>query len=220
MLLAAGRGARLRPLTDTVPKPLLDVRGRPLLEHQLRWLAAAGITDVVINLHHLGEQIAGFCGTGTQFGLTVRYSRERELLETGGGIRQALPLLGEAPFLILNGDIFTTFDFSTLEDLPDWADIHLLLIPKPDFRAAGDFEMADGRITRRGDAYVYCGIAVLRPRLFTGVERGKFSLRELYFDAVDAGRASAQICHDYWIDIGNIEQLESVNSVNLDASLN
>lgn len=215
MLLAAGRGERLRPLTDHTPKPLLEVRGRPLLAHQLSWLAAAGITDVVINLHHLGEQIEAFCGTGAAFGLNVRYSREAQLLETGGGIRKALPLLGEKPFLLLNGDIFTTFPLTSLIDLPDWADVHLLLTPKPSFRETGDFEMSGGRVTARGDAFVYCGIAILRPDLFRDVHPGVFSLRDLYFETVAAGRASAQVCTDYWIDIGAAAQLDAVNSADL-----
>jgi MurNAc alpha-1-phosphate uridylyltransferase len=216
MLLAAGRGERLRPLTEHTPKPLLPVRGQPLLQHQLGWLAAAGITDVVINLHHLGEQIVAFCGDGADFGLKIDYSRETQLLETGGGIRQALPMLGSQPFLILNGDIFTTFRLSALQDLPAWADIHLLLTPTPAYRNNGDFEMADGRITSRGGSYVYCGIAILRPSLFSNIEPGVFSLRELYFDTVAVGRASAQIWDGYWIDIGGPEQLAAVNAAELD----
>jgi N-acetyl-alpha-D-muramate 1-phosphate uridylyltransferase len=215
MLLAAGRGERLRPLTDHTPKPLLAVRGSPLLQHQLQWLARAGITDVVINLRHLGERIENFCGDGARFGLHIEYSRESQTLETGGGVRQALPLLGEAPFLILNGDIFTTFNLASLQDLPDWADIHLLLTPKPDYRERGDFNLADGHISSRGDDYVYCGIAILRPGIFSGVSPGAFSLRDLYFQAVATGRASAQVWDGYWIDIGGPEQLQAANTDDL-----
>ena len=215
MVLAAGRGERLRPLTDLTPKPLIEVRGRPLLDHQLGWLAGAGISNVVINLHHLGEQIAAYCGDGARWGVRVRYSREQELLETGGGIRQALPLLGSEPFLVLNGDVFTSFPLAGLNDLPPWADVHLLLTPKPSYRGHGDFEFARGRISGRGDTFVYCGIAILRPELFAATEPEAFSLRELLFNAVADERASAQVWDGYWIDIGGPEQLAAVNAASL-----
>ena len=215
MLLAAGKGERLRPLTEHTPKPLIEVRGKRLLAHQLGWLRDAGIRDVVINLHHLGEQISEFCGSGEAYGLNIRFSRETELLETGGGIVNALPLLGDEPFLLMNGDIFTDFQLASLYDLPDWADVHLLVTPKPDYRAEGDFEFADGRITNRGDSFVYCGIALLRPELFKGVATGAFSLRDLFFKAIEDGRISAQVHDGYWIDIGSAEQLQAVNSAAL-----
>ena len=212
MILAAGRGERLRPLTDHTPKPMIEVQGRPLLEHQIGWLSAAGITELVINLHHLGEQIETRFGDGSGYGVRIRYSHETELLETGGGIVKALPLLGTEPFLILNGDIFTDFPFDRLQPIPDWADIHLVVTPKPDFRDQGDFEVAGGRITARGDAYVYCGIAVLRPRIFAADRAEPFSLRDRFFEAIARGALSAQIWEGYWIDIGSQAQLDSVNA--------
>jgi len=212
MILAAGRGERLRPLTDHTPKPMVDVQGRPLLAHQIEWLARAGITELVINLHHLGEQIEAHFGDGGEFGVRIRYSREETLLETGGGIVNALPLLGDAPFLILNGDIFTDFPFASLSPLPDWADIHLVVTPKPDFRERGDFEYADGRITARGDSYVYCGIALLRPDIFAADRAEPFSLRDRFFSAMDRGTLSAQVWDGYWIDIGSQAQLDAVNA--------
>jgi MurNAc alpha-1-phosphate uridylyltransferase len=215
MVLAAGKGERLRPLTEHTPKPLIQVRGKSLLAHQLGWLRDAGIRNVVINLHHLGEQISDFCGSGEAYGLKIRYSRETQLLETGGGIVNALPLLGDEPFLLMNGDIFTDFPLASLCNLPDWADVHLLVTPKPAYRTAGDFEFADGRITRRGEAYVYCGIAILRPELFTDAASGAFSLRDLFFKAIEKGRISAQVHNGYWIDIGSAEQLQAVNSAAL-----
>jgi MurNAc alpha-1-phosphate uridylyltransferase len=211
MILAAGRGERLRPLTDTTPKPLLEVRGRPLIAHQLQWLRDAGVRDVVINLHHLGEQIEAFCGDGSAFGLSIRYSPETELLETGGGIQNALPLLGPDPFLILNGDIFTSFPLESIRPLPEWADIHLVLTPRPPFRPSGDFEMRADRVTARGDSYVYCGISVLRPEIFAGHPTEPHSLRDHFFSAMAAGRLSAQIWEGEWTDIGSLEQLEAVN---------
>lgn len=212
MILAAGRGERLRPLTDHTPKPLLAVRGRPLLEHQIGWLRAAGITEVVINLHHLGGQIEARFGTGEALGVHIRYSREAKLLETGGGIVNALPLLGDEPFLVINGDIFTAFPLTALAPLPSWADIHLLLTPKPPFRDQGDFECREGRITARGDDYVYCGIAVLRPALFAGRAVAPYSLREDFFAAIGRGAVSAQIWHGQWTDIGNRAELDAINA--------
>jgi MurNAc alpha-1-phosphate uridylyltransferase len=212
MILAAGRGERLRPLTDSTPKPMLPVAGRPLLEHQIAWLRAAGVRQIVINLHHLGEQIEQHLGDGSRFGVEIRYSRETTLLETGGGIVKALPLLGGEPFLLLNGDVFTDFPFADLLPLPDWADIHLLVTPRPDFRARGDFEVSHGRVTARGDSYVYCGVAVLRPSLFANDRIEPFSLRRHLFASLAAGRLSAQIWHGYWTDIGDQAQLAAVNA--------
>ena len=212
MILAAGRGERLRPLTDHTPKPMVAVQGKPLLEHQIGWLKAAGIQELVINLHHLGGQIESYFGDGHRLGVDIRYSRETQLLETGGGIVQALPLLGREPFLVLNGDIFTTFPLTDMASLPDWADMHLVVTPKPDFREQGDFDVVEPRITARGDKFVYCGIAIFRPELFVDRSAQPFSLRELFFEAIDSGRISTQICSGYWIDIGDQAQLDSVNA--------
>lgn len=211
MILAAGRGTRLRPYTDTTPKPMLNVRGRPLIEHQLDWLKAAGISEVIINLHHLGEQIEAHVGDGQRFGIEVRYSVEDELLETGGGIVKALPLLGTEPFWVLNGDIFTDYALTNFRrDLPDGSLAHLLLTPTPDFRDAGDFEWADGRITSRGTTYVYCGIALLHPSLFDGRAVEPFSLADLYFEAIERGELTGEVWRGQWTDIGTPEQLEAL----------
>jgi MurNAc alpha-1-phosphate uridylyltransferase len=217
MILAAGRGERLRPLTDTLPKPLAPVASQPLLAHQLTWLARAGVRDIVINLHHLGHRIEATIGTGAAFGVRVRYSHEATRLETGGGIVQALPLLGSEPFLLLNGDIFTDFPFEQLAHargdsaLADTDDAHLVLTPRPAHRAIGDFDADDGRITARGQTYVYCGIAVLRPRLFAGRAAAPFSLRDLLFDALDRQALGATVWRGYWMDIGTPEQLAEVD---------
>ena len=212
MILAAGRGERLRPLTDHTPKPMVEVRGRPLLAHQIDWLNRAGIRNLVINLHHLGEQIEAHFADGSAFDTHIQYSREETLLETGGGIVKALPLLGDQPFLILNGDIFTDFPFSTLKPIPDWADIHLVVTPTPAYREQGDFEYNDGRITARGEAYVYCGIAILRPEQFAGERVAPFSLRDRFFRAIESGTLSAQVWSGAWIDIGSQAQLDAVNA--------
>lgn len=213
MILAAGRGERLRPLTDQTPKPLLPVAGKPLIAHQLQWLQTAGISEVVINLHHLGEQIEAFCGDGAAFGVAIRYSHEDILLETAGGIVNALPLLGDDPFVLLNGDVFTNFAFASLPARPPaWADLHIVLTPTPDYRKHGDFEFADGRVTRRGEAFVYCGIAVIDPRWLASLSAQPASLQQPLFDAVARGRVSAQIWNGDWTDIGTPAQLQAINA--------
>ena len=213
MILAAGRGVRLRPLTDRAPKPILEVQGRPLIGHQLEWLKRAGATAVVINLHHLGEQIRAYVGDGGDFGLAVHYSAEETLLETGGGIVQALPLLGERPFWVLNGDIFTDFPLGQFPAaLPEESLAHLLLTPRPGFRATGDFDWADGRITGRGNAFVYCGLALLSPALFAGRKPIPFSLSELLFQAVARRQLTAQVWNGFWTDIGTPEQLRAARN--------
>ncbi|MCZ6656497.1 MAG: nucleotidyltransferase family protein [Gammaproteobacteria bacterium] len=217
MILAAGRGTRLQPYTDTTPKPMLTVAGRPLIEHQLGWLRDAGIVDVVINLHHLGEQIRAHVGDGSVFGVSVRYSVEEQLLETGGGIVKALPMLGENPFLILNGDIFTDFPLETFpRDLPNGSRAHLLLTPTPDFREAGDFEWAGGRVTSRGTTYVYCGIALLHPTFFDGCTIQPFSLADLYFEAIEQRALTGEVWNGRWTDIGTPEQLEALQGIGIE----
>ena len=212
MILAAGRGSRLAPITDTTPKPLLPIQGKPLLEWQFRSLRRAGLTDVVINLHHLGEQIEAFVGDGERFGMQVQYSREPALLETGGGIVHALPLLGSEPFLVLNGDIHSDFDFATLPTtLAPNVLAHLVLTPTPAHRERGDFRLDDNRITARGDAYVYCGIAVMHPDFFTNAPQGAFSwTTDHFFHHIGELPVSAQIFRGAWNDIGSIAQYEAV----------
>jgi MurNAc alpha-1-phosphate uridylyltransferase len=211
MILAAGRGERLRPLTDHTPKPLVAIAGQPLIAHQLRWLAAAGIHDIVINLHHLGDVIADALGDGAQLGVRIHYSREVTLLETGGGIVQALPWLATGPFVILNGDVWTDFPFARLPTSLATDLAHLVLTPTPVNRTDGDFGFDTGRVQRGAERpYVYCGISVLSPRLFAGAPAGPFSLRDLLFKAIAADRVSGEVWAGRWIDIGTPDQLEAV----------
>ena len=211
MLLAAGRATRLRPYSNQVPKVMQTIAGQPLIAHQLGWLRRAGVTDVVINLHHLGDQIRNHVGDGAQFGLSVHYSPEETLLDTGGGIVAALPLLGEQPFLILLGDIHTDFPFEVFpQALPEDCLMHLLLTPTPDFREAGDFDCSDGRVTGRGNDFVYCGLALLDPALLAGSSAEPFSLRGPMFDAVSRGRVSGQVWDGHWTDIGTPQQLRTL----------
>ncbi len=211
MLLAAGRGTRLGEYTRSVPKAMQVIAGKPLIGHQLGWLREAGVTDVVINLHYLGDQISAYVGNGSHFELTVRYSVEETLLETGGGIVRALPMLGSEPFLILLGDIHTDFPFAGfVRALPRNSQMHLLLTPTPGFRTNGDFNWEDGRVTSRGNDYVYCGLALVDPVLLAGRRAEPFSLREPMFDAVARGQVTGQVWDGHWTDIGTPEQLNEV----------
>lgn len=213
MILAAGRGTRLAPLTNHTPKPMLAVKGKPLIEWQIRALAQAGIRDLVINLHHLGEQIESHLGSGHELGVSIAYSHESALLETGGGIKHALPLLGDDPFAILNGDIWTDFNFARLPAQPDnQAPAQIVVTPTPKWRDHGDFEYDDGLVTARGTHYVYCGIAVLRPELLYDQPDGPFSLRDTYFSLLSQGRLRASLFEGTWVDIGTAEQYNALNT--------
>lgn len=210
MIMAAGRGERLRPITDTVPKPMLDIAGKPLIEHQLDWLRRAGVREIVINLHYLGDSIKNYLGGGSQFGVDIEYSWEPELLETGGGIVKALPLLGTAPFLVLNGDNWIDLDFSTLGDLAPGQLAKLVLTPTPSFRDFGDFDIAGDTVVARGGGYVYCSVGIHHPSLFDGRVAEPFSLRDLWFDQLRHGTIGAHRYEGFWSDIGTAEQLAIV----------
>ncbi len=214
MILAAGRGTRLAPLTDTVPKPMLELAGTPLIGHQVQALARAGIQRIIINLHHLGDQIETYLGNGSNFGVSIEYSKESTLLETGGGIARALPFFNNQPFCLLNGDIFTNFDFSTLPPAPHPPHrAHIVLTPTPDHRASGDFAYTQGTVTSRGEPYVYCGIAVLLPELFQAYAGGTaFSFREIMFALIHQQQLGAQIFNGIWQDIGSIEQYRAAQT--------
>ena len=214
MILAAGRGTRLAPLTDTTPKPMLPLNGRPLIEWQVEALARCGVESLVINLYHLGEQIERHLSDGARYGLTITYSHEGEALETGGGIVNALPLLGDDPFWLLNGDIWTDFDFTTLpRSVPEATPVHMVLTPTPEWRAHGDFTYADGFLTGRGADYVYCGIAVVHPRVFAGRKAERFSWSDIFFALAEQGRVSAQIHHGRWHDIGTLAQYQALTEL-------
>ena len=210
MVLAAGRGERLRPLTDRLPKPLVRVRGAALIEHHLRALADAGFEDVVINTAWLAERIEAALGDGAAHGVRIRYSRETPgALDTGGGIRNALPLLGQAPFAAINADILTDYDFARLRTpLPADADARLVLVPNPPHNPAGDFGLADdGRVTP-GPAHTFAGIGVYRPELLAAVPGTRFGLAAVRRPAIAAGRVMGEIHRGVWHDVGTPEALE------------
>ncbi len=210
MLLAAGRGERLRPLTDTVPKALVEAGGKPLIVWHLERLARAGIRDAVINISHLGERIVERLGDGARFGLRLHYSRERERLETAGGIANALELLGRAPFLLVNADVYCECDFARLTNIQLGDRLaHLVLVPNPSHRSKGDFSLADGRL---GDAaaprYTYAGVAVVAPKLVQSVNRGeKAPLAPLLYDAAARGLLGGEVYRGLWQDVGTMERL-------------
>jgi MurNAc alpha-1-phosphate uridylyltransferase len=214
MILAAGRGERLRPLTDETPKPLLDVDGRPLIEVHLDRLAAAGFREVVVNLGWLGERIEDALGDGARWGLRIHYSREGwPALETGGGLREALPLLEPGPFLVVNGDVWDDVDVGALT-LPARSLAHLVMVPNPAHNPGGDFRLSDGRLRALeggpGDALTYSGIALFEPALFAARPRGRFPLAPLLREAIAAGRATG-VRHDGdWDDVGTPERLTAL----------
>ncbi len=215
MILAAGKGERLRPLTLHTPKPLVRAGGVPLIEYHVRALAAAGFTELVINHAWLGEQIEAYLGKGDRFGVRIDYSAEGEPLETGGGIYRALPLLGDQPFAVVNGDIWTDYSFAALA--PPLAGLaHLVLVDNPAHHPVGDFSLEEGRVTDRdapATAFTYSGIAVLHPRLFEGCTAGAFKLAPLLRQAIAAGQVSGEHYSGRWIDVGTHERLAEVERI-------
>ncbi len=213
MILAAGRGERLRPLTDTCPKPLLQVAGRPLIEYHLEALAGAGVREVVINLSWLGGQIRDALGAGERFGLTIRYSDEGPVaLETGGGIFHALQLLGEEPFLVVNGDIHTDFRHVDLQ-LRVGELARLVLVPNPPHHPSGDFSLEAGRIVGAGaPRHTYSGIGLYTAALFAGCSPGRFPLKPLLDRAIAEGRLGGVLHAGHWTDVGTVERMAALEA--------
>jgi len=213
MVLAAGRGERMRPLTDTTPKPLLKVAGRPLIEYHLRRLAAQGVREVVINLSWLGDQIRAALGAGERFGLTIAYSEEGPVpLETGGGIFHALPLLGASPFLLINADVWCDFEPARLAPLASGALGRLLLVPNPPHHPRGDFALEGERVVAQAERYTYSGIALIDPELFAGCTPGRFALKPLLDRALAAGRLYGTLYGGDWFDVGSAERLAALEA--------
>lgn len=212
MILAAGKGERMRPLTLTTPKPLLPVAGKPLIEWHIEALACAGIVDLVINHAWLGEQLESALGDGSRLGVRISWSPEEEPLETGGGIHRALPLLGDDPFVLVNGDIWTRFDFGALS-LPPKHLAHLVLVANPAYKQQGDFVLHAGQVSNptQTEGLTFSGISVIHPALFDGCSAGAFALAPLLRDAADAGRVSGEHYSGSWIDVGTPERLEDAS---------
>ena len=212
MILAAGRGERLRPITDDTPKALVEIQGVSLLERHLEALRRSGVSTVVINLGWLGEQIVERIGSGSRFGLQVVYSPEYDnVLETGGGIHRALPLLGNDPFWVINADTFTDFLPQNLK-LQDNILGHLILVPTPAHKEVGDFDLRNGLISNNGNRpFTYSGIGLYRPEFLAGQKAGHFSMVPLMREAADNGQLSGSLHEGLWEDIGTAERLATLN---------
>lgn len=214
MILAAGRGERMRPLTDHTPKPLLVVGGKPLIVWHIERLANAGFSELVINHAHLGEQIEDALGDGTQWGVKIQYSPEQVALETAGGIANAMHLLGNVPFLVVNGDVFTDFDFRQINLQKDYL-AQLVLVNNPIEHPAGDFCIEDGALKNSGqNRLTFSGIGVYHPQMFVDILAGKpAKLAPLLRRAIENARAGAMHYQGIWHDIGTPERLLALNNV-------
>jgi len=214
MILAAGRGERMRPLTDTTPKPLLLVSGKPIIQYTIEQLVSAGFTEIVINIAHLGRQIKQALGSGNQFGASIVYSDEGEsALETAGGIINALPLLGKESFLVVNGDIANDYDFTQL--LNKKIDLaHLVLIPNPRHHPEGDFHLSSkGIVSETGQpSLTFSGIGLYHPKLFKSIKPGSNKLGPILRQAMPHDRISGEQFNGFWMDIGTPERLKEMEN--------
>ena len=215
MILAAGYGKRLRPLTDHRPKPLVPVGGKPLIVHHLEKIAEAGIQNVVINLGHLGSKISEALGTGDTWGLSIEYSDEGpDPLETGGGLTKALPLLGSETFLLINGDVWCDLDFRNIPTSLDPNDLALLyLVPQPEWRNRGDFSLQDGRVTEsKNPPFLYAGIALYHPSILDGAKVEKFSIVPRLKKGISSNRVAGILYEGEWDDVGTPERLRAIQN--------
>lgn len=210
MILAAGRGERMGRLTDNLPKPLLEVNGKPLIVHHIERLVAAGVHDIVINVHYLGNKIQAVLGDGTKFNAQITYSLEPSLLDTGGGIYNALPWLGPSPFIVLNADVWTAYDYTDLR-LPEGKLAHLVMVDNPPQHSHGDFVLQDG-LVQEGDVnrLTFSGIRVCHPDLFRGCRLENFSIIPLLKAAMQKDMVSGEHYQGVWRDIGTPDRLEAL----------
>lgn len=211
MILAAGRGERMRPLTDHTPKPLLSVGGKPLIQYQIEALAAAGFQELVVNHAHLGQQIETTLGDGSRWGVHIRYSPEDTALDTGGGVYKALPVLGDAPFLVVNGDVWCDYGYC-MPALDAGRLAHLVLVDNPHHHPKGDFALQNGQVENQGTPrYTFSGIGVYHPKLFAGCSPGTFSLTPLLRAACNQGRVGGELFCGRWIDVGTPQRLHELD---------
>lgn len=212
MILAAGRGTRMRPLTDSIPKPLVTLKGRPLIEHNLLSLKKAGIQNIVINLNHLSEQVITYLGDGTRYGLNIQYSIEPDLLDTGGGVKRALPWLGNQPFLVISSDIYTEFDFTTIANQLDHM-AHLVLVDNPLFHPQGDFALHAGLVTKNAEPKLtYANIGIFHPCIFDSITADVFPLSLVIEHAITVQQVSGEYYQGFWHNIGTLEQLSALEA--------
>lgn len=217
MILAAGLGKRMRPLTLYKPKPLLEVGGKALIVWHIEKLKKIGVTEIVINSAWLADVLIGTLGDGSQFGVTIRWTREDEGLETAGGIINALLLLGDEPFILVNGDVWTTFDFTSLLTVDLGEDLaHLIFVQNPEQHPEGDFTLANGRAylfdqNVQGENLTYSGVAVYSPKMFQGLEHGKRPMLPLLKQGMLDGKISAEKMSTAWVDVGTPERLMALD---------
>ena len=220
MILAAGAGERMRPLTDHTPKPLLCVAGVPLIEHHIRRLAEAGIGEIVINVSHLADQIIDYCGDGSRWGVSIAYSPESVALETAGGIINAMPLLGSGPFMVVNGDIWTDYPFAKLvqHKLPSAeCEAHLVLVDNPQQHPLGDFILdSTGKMGLKEAAdmgHTYAGLGLYTAKFYSGAAAGKLALRPLLDSAISRGVMSGEYYGGDWVDVGTPQRLKDLDEM-------
>jgi MurNAc alpha-1-phosphate uridylyltransferase len=216
MILAAGRGERMRPLTDVLPKPLLEVRGKALILWHIEKLALSGFSEIIINLAHLGHKIPEALGDGSKWGIKISYSDESEsgALESAGGIINALPLLEEEPFLVVNGDVFCDYAFDANFELKGKL-AHLILVPNPEHNPNGDFALEGSLVTNAGNKkYTFSGIGYYNPSIFEGLQKGKSALAPLLRDKIEQELLSGELYEGVWHDIGTPERLHIINGTN------
>ena len=212
MILAAGRGQRMMPLTANTPKPLLRVEGLPLIQHRIHALRDAGIVDLVINVHYLGEQIKSYLGDGQKYGVSITYSEEALLLETAGGILNALPLLGDAPFLVVPSDTVMDIDFASINKLPSGSQAHLVMVDNPSQHPDGDFSILEnGMLSTQGVKLTYSSVALFSPRFFESLPAGPMPLRNLFRDGIKEAIVTGEYFSGLWADIGTPERLAALN---------
>lgn len=215
MILAAGQGKRLLPLTRTIPKPLLQVNGKSLIERHIERLVSSGFHEIVINLFHLGDQIESRLGDGRNLGAEITYVKEAALLETGGGITNALEYLGDDNFVVVSSDVYSDYEFS---DLPDSLGPgllgHLVMVDNPVHHPEGDFTISHhGRLAHDGNRLNWSGIAILSTRLFSGLEVARFPLRKLLDSAVDRGLLTGEYFSGFWLNVDTLERYEWLQSM-------
>lgn len=211
MILAAGRGERMRPLTDLLPKPLLAAGGKPLIVHHIEKLAAAGVTQLVINHAWLGHKLVAALGDGSALGVSIHWSAEESALETAGGIVQALPLLGSEPFLVINGDTWLDLDYRALVNQPLGEDLaHLWLVPNPPQHPQGDFSLQAGRVLDT-PALTFSGVGLYHPAAFAGLPCGARKLAPLLRDWMAQGRVGGSLLAGEWRDIGTVDRLRELD---------
>ncbi len=220
MILAAGRGERMRPLTDELPKPLLKAGPHRLIEYHLYQLAAAGFREVIINIAWLGEKIIEHLGNGEQYGLQIRYSNEGDqALETAGGIFKALPLLGDQPFVVINGDVWTDYPYAKLKDFKLSGLAHLLLVNNPEHNPQGDFAiepdaLSDQHLLNQGDKkFTFSGIGVYSKGFFASMSQGKAPLAPMLRKAIERGQVTGEVYQGRWLDIGTPQRLQQLEQL-------